>query len=250
MLNKYPVIRQHFILATLSNKQQTHLLEPEDIAAAFQCIHAWRANDSKDTPRELFAFFNSGPHSGASQPHRHIQFLPIESMSGDSDSDWKPVVDFVAESPNSKHEDIGRIKVLTNPSIPFSHFALPIAAGMSMRALYDMYIELYEQAVHCVQSYIDQGKDDLQLHETGDGSVPISYNLAFTEKAMIVCPRRREGVMLRGEDGTDAGFVALNGTILGGTLMVKGENEWALLKSDAKYLDDILEAVGIPQTPL
>lgn len=33
---------------------------------------------------QLFAFFNSGKHSGASQPHRHIQFLPVEEMVDDA----------------------------------------------------------------------------------------------------------------------------------------------------------------------
>lgn len=75
VLNKFPVIPEHFILATTEFKEQTDLLEEDDIGAAYKCIKAY-----KDEGEELFGFFNSGEHSGASQRHRHIQFLPVKSM--------------------------------------------------------------------------------------------------------------------------------------------------------------------------
>jgi len=75
VLNKFPVIPNHFILATKAFKQQTDPLEQDDLEAAYACLKAY-----KDNGEELFGFFNSGEASGASQPHRHIQFLPVESM--------------------------------------------------------------------------------------------------------------------------------------------------------------------------
>lgn len=53
--------------------------------------------------------------------------------------------------------------------------------------------------------------------------------------------------MLRRGDGSEVGNVELNGTILAGTLMVKAEEEWELLKQEPLKLDALLEAVGIPQ---
>lgn len=75
VLNKFPVVPNHFILATKTFKEQTNLLEQGDLGAAYACLKAYR-----DNGEELFGFFNSGKASGASQPHRHIQFLPVESM--------------------------------------------------------------------------------------------------------------------------------------------------------------------------
>ena len=76
VLNKYPVIPQHFILATISYKEQTQLLEVEDLQVTFACLKAWAASDACSNPtRRLFAFFNSGEHSGASQSHRHVLLL-------------------------------------------------------------------------------------------------------------------------------------------------------------------------------
>lgn len=63
LLNKYPVIPEHFILATKTNEAQSHMLEADDVAATHACLRSWE--DSSEG--RLFAFFNSGDHSGASQ---------------------------------------------------------------------------------------------------------------------------------------------------------------------------------------
>ncbi len=96
VLNKFPVIPDHFILATKGFKRQTDLLEEEDLSAAYECLKAYELNGE-----ELFGFFNSGEHSGASQPHRHIQFLPVNSMrSGIQEGmKWDLLVDKLASNP-------------------------------------------------------------------------------------------------------------------------------------------------------
>lgn len=53
--------------------------------------------------------------------------------------------------------------------------------------------------------------------------------------------------MLCHSDGSEIGFVALNGTTLGGTMMVKHEEEWNTLRSQPEKLDSILAAIGIPK---
>lgn len=51
--------------------------------------------------------------------------------------------------------------------------------------------------------------------------------------------------MLKRSDGSEIGFVALNGTTLGGTMMVKHREEWDILRSQRGKLDSILHAIGI-----
>jgi hypothetical protein len=70
-----------------------------------------------------------------------------------------------------------------------------------------------------VNHFIAVNPEQLALHATESGGLPISYNLAMTTSGMVILPRRAEGTMLRREDGSEIGFVALNGTTLGGTLM-------------------------------
>jgi ATP adenylyltransferase len=94
-LNKFPIIPQHFILATKINKPQTHLLEENDLAVTYACLKEW---EKEGEGRRLFAFFNSGGESGASQAHRHLQFLPVECIrEGTEGDDWKLFIDVVEE---------------------------------------------------------------------------------------------------------------------------------------------------------
>jgi ATP adenylyltransferase len=95
VLNKFPIIAEHFIIATKSNKKQTYVLEQDDLEATYACLKAWH-DGTGSKQRRLFAFFNSGDHSGASQPHRHLQFLPIDSMLEDEvTSSWDLLIDLI-----------------------------------------------------------------------------------------------------------------------------------------------------------
>jgi ATP adenylyltransferase len=101
-LNKFPIIAEHFILATKSNKKQKHELEQDDLEATYACLKAWQDGTGSKQKR-LFAFFNSGEHSGASQPHRHLQFLPVENMrDGEATSSWDLLIDLILSSKNAQ----------------------------------------------------------------------------------------------------------------------------------------------------
>lgn len=215
MLNKFPIIRNHFILATIANEPQHESLEPDDLALTYACLRAWESSGGK-----LFAFFNCGEQSGASQAHRHIQFLPVEDMQdGDVNDEWSLLMDAV-EGEKTK------TGVSAMP-VPFQCLRLPIVTKDDPDTLYDIYKRLCEHA------------------DVGNGQ-ELSYNLAMTTENMVLCVREREGKVMRREDGSEAGYVALNGTILGGTLMVKTAELFDLLKNDVSRLREILRDVGIP----
>lgn len=110
-------------------------------------------------------------------------------------------------------------------------------------------MRLYGQAVSAVRSYNARHPGDpVEIEDNStDGWSSISYNLAMTTTSMMLCPRRREGADLKiNNQGGSLGPINLNGTMLAGTLMVKTQDEWDLLRSDESRLNDILEAVGIP----
>ena len=263
MLNKYPVIPNHFILATKQNKKQTHVLEQDDLEATYACLKAWQAGDSGNNRGRLFAFFNSGDHSGASQPHRHLQFLPVEDMrQGEQSTGWDTLINsIVQDGTNGKGKNSECCKrcqlstdtdttnqLLQHHRLPFVHFAHRFEAEPSGTQLLHTYNTLYQHAKQAIDDFISTHPGQLDLHESSEGDLPISYNLAMTIEGIAIVPRRNEGHMLRRDDGTDIGFVQLNGTVLGGTLMVKFEEEWNVLRENPKKLDTILEAIGIPTT--
>ncbi|KAF2814604.1 putative bis-tetraphosphatase [Mytilinidion resinicola] len=249
VLNKFPVIVNHFILATKENKPQTHMLEEGDLDATYACLKAWEQEHSVQKSQGLFAFFNSGEHSGASQPHRHLQFLPVESMrNGEASAGWDPLIDIIASSPDSSQTSSDSF--WQHPKLPFAHFVSSIPPTPTTSQLFQTYKALYNAAATSVQDYKQAYPwIDLTLHATEDGSLPISYNLAMTTTAMAILPRRNEGSMLRKDDGSEIGFVALNGTALAGTLMVKYQEEWDMLKSRPEKLDQVLEAIGLSHNP-
>lgn len=245
VLNKFPIVLEHFILATKTNKPQTDQLEQGDLEVTYACLKAWENGHAHERSKRLFAFFNSGDHSGASQPHRHLQFLPVESMmNGEETSGWDLLMDQLLATPQSITKGISDLK--QNPKLPFTHFASPLPLDPSGSQLLRTYQDLYKAATTSVNEHTQSHSTDFELHSTEDGSLPISYNLAMTTSAMAICPRRREGSMLQRDDGSDIGFVALNGTMLAGTLMVKYQEEWDVLRVEPEKLDTLLEAIGIP----
>lgn len=101
VLNKFPIIENHFILATKRNKQQTQRLDEDDLFRTYECLQSW--SDEHAGEAKLFAFFNSGEHSGASQPHRHLQLLPVEDMkAGLNDQSWDLLVNKVMQGRDAK----------------------------------------------------------------------------------------------------------------------------------------------------
>ncbi|KAI1854658.1 hypothetical protein JX265_002297 [Neoarthrinium moseri] len=222
VLNKFAIVPEHFILITKSAKPQTHVLEQDDIAATYACIKAYR-----DNGKELFAFFNSGPHSGASQPHRHLQLLPVDEMrAGLEDIKGEPQWGILAEEVQRRTSDL-----------PFAVLTETIAPEMAPEELHRKYLSLYRRAVNLVLPNSDA---------PAEGEAKISYNMAMTSTTLAVCPRRAEGASIQSKTGDDAGFVALNGTLLAGTALVKNESEWDALRESPEKLLGVLNQIGIP----
>lgn len=241
VLNKFAVVPEHFILATREFKPQTHVLEADDLAATLACIHAYEQHGSEEAGSEapshadgsgggLFAFFNCGEHSGASQPHRHIQLLPVARMRDglQADSPWEVLA-----------------AKLSTVAAPFTTFSAPIDHQMSPKELHDIYIRLYKQAVSSVSHHNGSAA---QQDAPEVGETAISYNMAMTKDTLTVCPRLAEGGALTSrETGQAVGMLSLNGTMLAGTALVKTEAEWDTLRSEPQELVNVLRRVGVPQ---
>ncbi|KAI0528016.1 ATP adenylyltransferase-domain-containing protein [Xylaria bambusicola] len=222
ILNKFAIVPEHFILATRDFKPQTHLLEPGDIDAAYACVQAYRSAD-----QDLFVFFNSGDHSGASQPHRHLQLLPVDCMklgleNTENGSEWAILADKVHGN---------------QEALPFTVFTSPISAEMSAEDRHLAYLSLYKRAVHAAMTNVEA---------VDEGEAQISYNFAMTNTCMALCPRTAEGTAVKDSSGNKIGDVSLNGTVLAGTALVKNQAEWDALRTNTDMLHGVLEGIGIP----
>ncbi|KAJ5593192.1 ATP adenylyltransferase C-terminal [Penicillium hordei] len=253
ILNKFPVIPNHFLLVTKDWQAQTDILDKPDLEATYECLKAWNTDDdgSRSTngssSKSLFAFFNSGDDSGASQPHRHLQFLPVDSMRQPGLESWHPLIDLLTSQPTSPSPTP---KFQHLPGLPLAHFALPIPPNPSAETLHAIYITLYKAAAAATRGRTPS-QDTESLPTQGPAS--ISYNLAMTRSTMMICPRKQETALVPVNSATtrdivDPGVLSLNGTILAATLMVKAEGEWDALRENPEYLTQVLATIGYPRT--
>lgn len=236
VLNKFAIVPEHFILATRHFAAQTHVLEADDLHATLSCIRAYEEASSLSAPGAhdgdddgaLFAFFNGGEHSGASQPHRHIQLLPVAAMREGlpKESAWKVLA--------SRLDG-------TAPA-PFRTFSETISLDISREELHAAYLRLYEQAVRATKG----GDATVEVARTGEAA--ISYNMAMTRSRLVLCPRLAEGdAITDAATGAVVGKVSLNGTMLAGTALVKTEAEWDVLRKNPQTLIKVLKSVGLSQ---
>jgi sulfate adenylyltransferase (ADP) / ATP adenylyltransferase len=242
VLNKFPVIPNHFIIATKDSRSQTDILEESDLGATYACIQAWEEEASEN--EDLFAFFNSGDHSGASQIHRHLQFLPYKDMllGSTSDNNWALLINSMTANAHPK------LPLLYNPAVPFIHFAVRIEPHVPAASLHAKYIMLMKAALSASTAHgRSRGGESGKLEIERNGRTTFSYNLALTTNMMAICPRRSESAQIPGLD--ESHDVSINGTILGGTLMVKNVTEWHTMLQNPHLLDGIIAAIGFPWPP-
>lgn len=123
---------------------------------------------------------------------------------------------------------------LAQEKLPFWTVAEEIRSGEDLR---EMYLRLYSRACEKVLG----DRVDVRL----EGEAQISYNLAMTRDVMVVCPRLTEGAAVRDREGKEVGWLALNGTVLAGTALVKNQAEWDALRADPGQVAAVLGKIGV-----
>eukprot|EP01114_Cavostelium_apophysatum_P014270 TRINITY_DN3656_c0_g1_i4.p1 TRINITY_DN3656_c0_g1~~TRINITY_DN3656_c0_g1_i4.p1 ORF type:complete len:260 (+),score=52.74 TRINITY_DN3656_c0_g1_i4:38-781(+) len=125
MLNKFNVSPYHTIIATKEFRPQEEGLDKSDFAASWFIASTING----------LVFYNCGKEAGASQPHKHVQILPLPYEEEETD----PNIQFPLErlllknSEESKEGDIFFLKEL-----PFKHACLKLSVPDSKS---DEYLE-------------------------------------------------------------------------------------------------------------
>jgi len=117
LFNKYYISKGHTLIVTKKFEEQNKQLVLGDFEVMREVMQDMRA----------LAFYNSGPESGFSQPHKHIQVLPFESLPI---SLWREVEENREEGP------------FTLSSFAFRHFFYRFTPGISAAAQYQAYCQL------------------------------------------------------------------------------------------------------------
>ena len=185
LLNKFNVIENHLLLVTRAFEPQTNLLNPSDFKAALMGL------------KEIdgLVFYNGGREAGASQPHKHLQLIPIEpaelplgvQLSGFSDR------------PDS------------NPALPFHQAGVQLPLNLhrdpdaGSQWLHHHYLALLN---HLHLSYTEK-------------QTTMPYNLLLCRKWLMLVPRRAESFA----------SVSFNALAFCGCLLVKTRLQADTLKS-------------------
>ena len=166
LLNKFNLVANHLIIATRRFVPQDVLLNSDDFAALCACL----------AQLDGLGFYNAGAAAGASQPHKHLQMIPLPLKPGSAPT---PIDEALAALRD-------RRGILTAPRLPFRHSFVwledtllqhPIMAAARIASLYaDLLAHI--GVTHVVRE---------GLRYT---SAP--WNLLVTRRWMLVVPRQCE----------------------------------------------------------
>ena len=162
IFNKLNVIEHRILLVTRDFVHQECLLKPADLAALSFCLRE----------RDGIGFYNGGRMAGASQPHKHLQWIPLPLTDTGPALPIAPLLD-ATDAPGH---------IAQCPSLPIPHAFLRLEAEAldAPEALYRYYVGLLEIL----------GIEALSV----DGEIRQSaaYNLLLTRYWMLAVPRTRE----------------------------------------------------------
>lgn len=174
MLNKYSLEKGHFLAVTDQFVPQTGPVRPQDLVM----LHDVVQRPSKRT----YAFLNGGPDAGASQKHRHFQFMDVPDLR---EPVWPDAI-FNA-SPKATEPQ-------SHPKVPIAHFLLPILDA-SKEGLVKSWQKLFAQAQKAA--------------DTDDREMP--FNFLLTKEYMMILPRKQSNW----ED------ISIGGTVMVGSIPVE-----------------------------
>ena len=195
ILNKFNVVENHLLIVTRVFEDQTALLTMNDFEALWTCMDEY----------ESLGFYNGGPEAGASQPHKHLQLVPLPlSPEGPA----IPIAPFLAEVRESMHDPC-RL-----PGFPFVHafvrFNKDIMKSPAAEAAESF--RLYAILLRAV---------GLKPPEKTGTRQSSPYCLLITRDWMLVVPRSREHF----ED------ISLNALAFAGSFFVRNEAQLERLKA-------------------
>lgn len=163
LLNKFNVLDHHLLIVTRAFESQDALINLEDFKAWFACLSEFDA----------LGFYNGGREAGASQPHKHMQVVPLPLGDSGQSLPIAPLIDAASFD--------GLVGTL--PGLAFAHAFARLAPAPIEQAAAQA-LDRYRLLLHAVglQSIVVDGR----LHQ----SAP--YNLLMTPRWMLLVPRSAE----------------------------------------------------------
>ena len=154
VLNKFPVIARHLLIVTREFEEQTAPLSRTDFDALAQVM----------TSLGGLGFYNGGAEAGASQRHKHLQWIPESPQS-----------DCLRGMTAALPQDVAPRTLLSHPLLAWRHAFVRLGRTVDGAALHESFSRA---ATQCGLL-------------TVDGRMP-PYNFLANDEWMLVVPRSRE----------------------------------------------------------
>lgn len=231
LLNKFNVVDHHFLIVTREFESQENWLTLADFEALVHCL----------SEVDGLGFFNGGAIAGASQPHKHLQVLPIERTD-------LPVPMSSAIRSATMAQGIGH-----SEQLPFSHaiahidLSTKLEKERSRLVIAQQYFTHYQILLSAVgitpnqpgqerQERSRQGPLDPSQYTTHwQGQQTAAYNLLCTRDWMMVVPRSLE----------KHAEISVNSLGFAGSLLVRDQPALERLKAIGPMT--LLKTVGCPK---
>jgi ATP adenylyltransferase len=184
VLNRFNVLAHHLLIVTRRFVDQRELLDLADFEALGSCMAEMNG----------LGFYNAGKVAGASQPHKHLQLVPLPLGTGPQLTPLDSVL-----SPAIQPGLIHRVEAFRFPHAIVRLDGSPLSDRRAPELL-----ATYHQLLGAV--------------EIIDGSIP--YNLIVCTKWMLVVPRQREHVA----------SISINALGFVGSLLVRNRRELELVR--------------------
>ncbi|KWU45446.1 ATP adenylyltransferase [Rhodotorula sp. JG-1b] len=179
LLNKFCVVPRHALLVTKEFVRQGTPLSPLELFATWSIVKQLGAREKH------VGFFNCGPESGASQPHKHLQFMPLSGGVA-------PFDEIVGA-----HKPQNRKSCFQLP-LPYANFTalieapssasdIPAYLGQRFLELLDLMIDHRRRLVEEDASVTPAGAEGGRVRLSD-----LSYSLIITPSYLHLVPRRRE----------------------------------------------------------
>ncbi len=194
LLNKFNVVEHHLLIVTREFEDQENLLTVRDFEALWACMNEYHS----------LGFYNGGEAAGASQPHKHLQVVPLPLAPEGPEIPIDPLLKDIREE-----DDSGII-----PGFPFIHlFArYPEKISGSPGAAAETSFGLYAKMLGKL------GQETPAPRVLKKQSSP--YCLLITREWMLLVPRVREFF----------GSISLNSLAFAGSFFVRNSEQAGMLR--------------------
>lgn len=206
LLNKFNVVDYHLLIVTRAFEQQESLLTLEDFAAMWACLAEY----------DGLAFYNGGQVAGASQPHKHLQVVPLPLTTSDAAIPIQPLL-AAAKFQGASATISGLPFTHTFASLDPNWAESPLTAAKTT-------LEIYHSLLNAVGITAVNGNRQSS-----------AYNFLATREWMLVVPRSQEEFQA----------ISVNSLGFAGALLVRNQEQMQILKDHGPM--NILKSVAVPR---